>query len=212
MWQASLTGNIRLSGSAFERLVALRVEDAALLDRLVDHRYDLARQVFSFQTWSSRLCASGFHVLLASLKDLPGVDEIRQIGPTYDAWFDTGVFFLRPGAWAYVGEGPEHWNPSIVGPVEARVEDVLDDRWQVAPPLVRAVRLADDSCLAVDWWNAPTTHVSRWSFPPLCGMDDEAVGQGHVRNGGLQVAWGDAVVLLAENLWNAREETDTRRW
>jgi len=140
---------------------------------------------------------AAFFQLLAAFKDLDGIDEAVHVGETYDAWFPTGRFFVRRGAWAYSGEGEmltvgETRRPAIVRPARAEVGNLREGDWNAAPELVRALRLDSDH-LEVTWWRRPPSRVAFWSFDDLCAVWGEpAAARFSLLDGGAAVAWLDA--------------------
>ncbi len=156
-------------------------------------RYDGAAMVFDSKRKLYHHRA--FFDLVAAVKDVPGVDEVRQEGETYDAWYATGSFFVRPGGWAYIGEGPmfnvgpEHPDHrKCMGPKRAAVEQI--ERWQPATPLILAVHI-DDPCVVVRLHTGRQLRIGWWMFRELddCWQDVTERERCRPVSGGAELAW-----------------------
>lgn len=209
---------------AFDRLMSIEGLDWTWGDQTIaDYlrrqlAYDDQAQALHFDASHKMYHHRAFFDLLAALKDLDGVDEIEQVGETYDAWFESGRFFIRRGSWAYVGQGPMvdvGERPAsarpIVGPPRASVEDVRAGDWNEAPRLVRAVARAD-SWLVVKWLDGEVSRCGSWCFDPLCAIwDEDGVRRTRIVDGGASVAWlaedgSDAFSIRSRDLWALRED------
>lgn len=220
-WSTYLGGTIRISKAAFERLIAIRGLDWRWGDdSIVDYLkgevdYDEERRALSFSATHKMTHHREFFDVLAATKDVDTVDEVEQIGETTDAWHETGRFFVKPGAWAYVGEGrlvspgSEDRGFDVVGPERATLDHVR--AWREAPPLVRAVAWQDE-ILVVERLDGRSGRVSTKGLPALAELvTREAATRARVVRGGLEIAWmGDdgreLFRLGSSELWNACAE------
>jgi hypothetical protein len=73
-----------------------------------------------------------FCMLLAHYKDIPSTDQLVQQGASPGAWFASGVFYIRPGAWAYAGHGPmlDGYGAAIPGITGSFFPDTESLKWQ----------------------------------------------------------------------------------
>jgi hypothetical protein len=203
-WETSLSGAVTISPAAFERAMSIRGLDWAWNDdTLADYlrngfTYDSSIETLRFSSAHKMHHHRAFFDILAALKDRDAVDEVVQRGPTYDAWFESGRFFLRRGTWAYVGEGPmvivgeeTPGEPRVIGPPLATLAHVGESAWNLAPPLIHTLTI-DDPWLNIEWLNSKTTRCGVWCSDALLKrMDTPASERFRVCDGGAWVEWHD---------------------
>lgn len=217
-----LCGSIAMSRAAFERMMALdrlgwTFQDETIADYLRgDFEFDEAAERFRFDSCHKMYHHREFFDILAQVKDRDPVDQVEQHGETYDAWFESGRFFVRRGAWAYVGEGPmvevgtSPVRIPVVGPSQARLEHVDEKSWNRPAPRARAVTI-DDVWLAVAWLDGEESRTGYWWFDVLTDIWDTAdVGRLRLVEAGSSIAWlhedgREAFQIPAEDVWRFRE-------
>lgn len=225
-WHTALRGTLRLTPEACRDLLSLRGLGWTFgHDSVSDYlrggvSYDPEAQRLTFAAEHKMHHHRAFFDLLAAFKDIDGTDDAEQIGETYDAWFRTGRFYVRVGAWAYAGEGEmvtvgARHGPAIVRPARAELDHVRDGDWNEAPPLLRAIRVEGDS-LELTWWRRAPSRVEFWNFDVLSSIwGGPAASRIRLGDGGAWLAWLDdagreAFRISARDLARASEEMVVR--
>lgn len=111
-WQTPLTGEVRMSAEAARQLLALgpvdwRDDGQTFGEYLAGGTaFDEARGALRFDLGWVTWRLTSMMRLIAAMKDLASTDALVHHAPTYDAWYETGTFFVAPGRWGYVGARP----------------------------------------------------------------------------------------------------------
>ena len=97
-----LRGSVAMSRAAFDRAMAFqglgwRSGDDTIADYLRgDFEFDDAAERFRFDSCHKMVHHRELFDILSQVKDRAPIDEVEQLGETYDAWFESGRFFVRP--------------------------------------------------------------------------------------------------------------------
>lgn len=211
-----LYGSIHLTKEAFQTLLSINELDWTWDDNTIadylrnDFSYDAKAQKFSFDTEHSMYHNRAFFQILASLKDIEGIDTVEQQGETYDFWFRRGRFFIRPGSWAYVGRGPmvtlgePEKPPPVIGPDDPKVEHI--ERWEKAARLISKIKVIDDDFLDVILWTGERFRVLRWLIDEFLNLEIEELEQFTLIDGGAVVSFCDGSIRIdSDILYRFRE-------
>jgi hypothetical protein len=220
-WQTSLTGELRMSASTARDLLALRPIDwyrpaetfAEYLGSGVtfDEDVGVLRVNLGWVTWRLARMMD----LFSAMKDLGGTDRLVHQEPTYDAWYATGVFFVEPGRWSYVGAGPRfdvergsYDRPAHVGPEEPNVRDVRE--WNEVGPLARAARLMGNG-FSIETVRHGIFRIGVWTLPPSIPRTDDVLATVAIGDGGTRLTFtheGHEVSTSVKELYEQRELTN----
>lgn len=133
--------------------------------------------------------------IFAYLKDVNEIDTIEQYGHTYDAWYESGKFFVRPGAWAYVSSGGKFdfdtgdYSNKYVESKEPSLKHIDKNRWNKAIPLARSVCVKEELWIVCQTLPGEQIECGYWNFDELLDLPKEQLEQCSIESGGISIQW-----------------------